>query len=101
MRMEDGFWIFHSNKVDLAALFNSPDEKLWLVVKENHGSHYLHPNNNSKDSLKQSEKELQQFKGGFKLEKNSVIKLGRVRLRVRDMDNEPRSFYTNTPGLVS
>ncbi len=47
MRMEDGFWIFHKNKVDLSALFNSPDEKLWLVVKENHGSHYLKQNNNS------------------------------------------------------
>lgn len=29
-----------------------------------------------------------QIKGGFKLEKNSVIKLGRVRLRVRDIDND-------------
>jgi hypothetical protein len=47
MRMEDGFWIFHKNKVDLTALFNSPDEKLWLVVKENHGSPYLQQNNNS------------------------------------------------------
>jgi hypothetical protein len=41
---------------------------------------------------------LQQFKGGFKLEKNCVIKLGRVRLRVRDMDNEPRSSYFNAVG---
>jgi hypothetical protein len=30
------------------------------------------------------------LKHGFKIEKNSVIKLGRVRLRVRDIDSSDR-----------
>jgi len=50
--MEDGFWIFHKNKVDLTSLFNYPDEKLWLVVRENHGSLYLGQNSGSQDNLK-------------------------------------------------
>ena len=31
---EDGYWLYHSNKVDLTAMFGKPEEKLWLVVKD-------------------------------------------------------------------
>ena len=34
---EDGYWIYHSNKVDLATMFSQPEDKLWLVVKNYHG----------------------------------------------------------------
>lgn len=71
---DEGFWIYHKNKVDLTTMFSQPDEKLWLVVKHYNGSLDACP--------------MQVFDGnkGIKLEKNSVIKMGRVRLRVRDID---------------
>lgn len=56
-------------------MFSQPEEKLWLVVQDYTGA---------LDT--DLEKPAQGLKRGFKLEKNSVIKLGRVRLRVRDID---------------
>ena len=55
-------------------MFSLPEEKLWLVVKDYNGAIAQSP--------------AQQFDGkkGIKLEKNCVIKMGRVRLRVRDID---------------
>ena len=100
MGRSDGFWVFHRKKVDLTALFNQPEEKLWLVIKENYGSPYVFQNPDFDQKQGKSEKDLLQIKGGFKLEKNSVIKLGRVRLRVRDMDNQPRSQF-NQARLVN
>ena len=35
---EEGFWLYHSNKVDLASMFGLPEEKLWLVVKHYSGA---------------------------------------------------------------
>lgn len=29
---DDGYWIYHRNKVDLKTMFSQPEEKLWLVV---------------------------------------------------------------------
>mmetsp|Transcript_44492 Transcript_44492/g.59025 ORF Transcript_44492/g.59025 Transcript_44492/m.59025 type:complete len:160 (+) Transcript_44492:410-889(+) len=71
---EEGFWLFHSNKVDLTTMFSLPEEKLWLVVKHYNGV------------IEQSPASMIDGKRGIKLEKNSVIKMGRVRLRVRDID---------------
>ena len=34
---EDGYWLYHSNKVDLTTMFSHPEEKLWLVVKSYNG----------------------------------------------------------------
>lgn len=51
--------------MDLAHLYQNPEEKLWFVVKHYQG----------KSPYK-----------GFKLEKNTIVKFGRVRLRVRDID---------------
>ena len=55
-------------------MFSMPEEKLWLVVKHYNGAIQHSP--------------AGQFDGkrGIKLEKNCVIKMGRVRLRVRDID---------------
>lgn len=66
--------MYHTNKVDLASMFSQPEEKLWLVVKHYNGAIEHSP--------------AAQFDGkrGIKLEKNCVIKMGRVRLRVRDID---------------
>lgn len=71
---EEGFWLYHSNKVELASMFSSPEEKLWLVVKHYNGA------------IDQSPAAQFEGKRGIKLEKNCVIKMGRVRLRVRDID---------------
>ena len=79
-------------------MFSLPEEKLWLVVKHYNGA------------IEQSP--TQQFDGkkGIKLEKNCVIKMGRVRLRVRDIDyadevkpikpilSSPPKDQINTPG---
>ena len=64
----------------MATQFSAPEEKLWLVVRDYQGGvHKIGPKGDmvSKDF---------QMAGCVKLEKNSVIKLGRVRLRVRDID---------------
>lgn len=60
-----GYWIYHKNKVDLTHMYSNPEEKLWYVVKHYQG----------KTPYK-----------GFRLEKNAIVKFGRVRLRVRDID---------------
>ncbi len=35
---EEGFWLYHSNRVDLTTMFSQPEEKLWLVVKLYNGA---------------------------------------------------------------
>ena len=73
---DDGYWIYHRNKVDLKTMFSQPEEKLWLVVQDYTGAL----------DTEHLDKSAAGLRRGFKLEKNSVIKLGRVRLRVRDID---------------
>jgi hypothetical protein len=75
LKQDDGFWLFHKNKVDLASQFGQPEEKLWIVVKDYQGGL-------ENDSYYMPKKAV-------KLEKNSVIKFGRVRLRVREIDYAP------------
>lgn len=81
---DEGYWLYHSNKVDILSMFNAPEEKLWLVVKHYNGT------------LPNTPASMVDSKRGIKLEKNSVIKMGRVRLRVRDIDypveNKPSSM---------
>lgn len=55
-------------------MFSAPEDKLWLVVKQYNGT------------LDNSPASFVDNKRGIKLEKNSVIKMGRVRLRIRDID---------------
>lgn len=57
-------------------MFSQPEEKLWLVVKDYPAGLSLANQTNSPAVVSK----------GIKLEKNSVIKMGRVRLRVRDID---------------
>ena len=64
--IHEGYWIYHKNKVDLQTVYTNPEEKLWYVVSK-------YP----KDSFKTK---------GLKLEKNTIIRMGRIRLRVRDID---------------
>ena len=59
-------WLYHKNKVNLQSIYTNPEEKLWFVVSK-------YP------------KEAYKTKG-LKLEKNSIIRMGRIRLRVRDID---------------
>lgn len=56
--------MYHKNHVDLSTLFQNPEEKLWHVIR-----HYQDKTTNK----------------GFKLEKNTIVKFGKVRLRVRDI----------------
>lgn len=63
----------------MTTLFSQPEEKLWLVVQDYQGGL------ESESYNLQATKEVP-IKRGFKIEKNSVIKLGRVRLRVREID---------------
>ena len=62
----EGYWIFHKNMVDLQTVYTNPEEKLWYVVSK-------YP------------KEAYKTKG-LKLEKDTIIRMGRIRLRVRDID---------------
>lgn len=62
----EGYWLYHKNKVNLQSVYTNPEEKLWYVV-----SKYPKEAYNTK---------------GLKLEKNSIIRMGRIRLRVRDID---------------
>jgi hypothetical protein len=63
---EQGYWIYHKHKVSLQSVYTNPEEKLWFVVSK-------YP----KEAYKSK---------GLKLEKNSIIRMGRIRLRVRDID---------------
>lgn len=64
-------------------MFSCPEEKLWIVAKEYQGGI---PKFCQDGTRIKSDSHLFAPKRGVKLEKNSVIKLGRVRLRVRDID---------------
>lgn len=57
-------------------MFSYPEEKLWIVVKDYNGALDLDRDAQIGDDRKK----------GIRLEKNSVLKMGRVRLRVRDID---------------
>lgn len=66
MHLEEGYWIYHKNKVEMQSIYTNPEEKLWYVVNK-----YPKESYNTK---------------GLKLQKNSIIRMGRIRLRVRDID---------------
>ena len=66
-----GYWIYHRNQVEMASVYQNPEEKLWYVIKHYHGSQQQARNAN---------------RNGLRLEKNDIVKFGRVRLRVRDID---------------
>eukprot|EP00347_Sterkiella_histriomuscorum_P021046 403335468 len=72
-----GYWIYHKNQVDLSELYQNHEEKLWLVVK--HYQNRTSPQHNK----------------GYRLEKNDIVKFGRVRLRVRDIDYSSQESLTN------
>ena len=70
--LSEGYWIYHKSKVSLSSIYTNPEEKLWYVVSK-------YP----KEAYKTQ---------GQKLEKNSIIRMGRIRLRVRDIDYpEPKT----------
>ena len=70
--------MYHRNRVDIASNFSQPEEKLWVVVRDYANTIQLKPNFSSEPPSN--------IRRGYKIEKNSVIKFGRVRLRVRDID---------------
>jgi len=57
----------------MSTVYQSPEEKLWYVIKHYHSSTTAASSQSSKN-------------GGIRLEKNDIVKFGRVRLRVRDID---------------
>lgn len=72
-----GYWIFHKNQVEMAHVYQNPEEKLWYVIKHYHGSSSGSGN---------SQQARNANRNGLRLEKNDIVKFGRVRLRVRDID---------------
>ena len=74
---QEGYWLYHKNKVNLQSVYTNPEEKLWYVV-----SKYPKEAYNSK---------------GLKLEKNSIIRMGRIRLRGRDIDYPELKTVEKTP----
>ena len=56
----------------MASVFQNPEEKLWYVIKHYHGAAQQQARNSNRN--------------GIRLEKNDIVKFGRVRLRVRDID---------------
>lgn len=87
-KQDDGFWIFHKNKIDVSSTFAHPEEKLWFVVKD----HWRQPQHSDCSSTRSDQDDLKGQKKGIRLYKNSVIRLGKFRLRVRDIDNDIDSF---------
>ena len=69
--MPEGYWIYHKNRVQMSEIYSNPEEKLWFVV----GKH-----------LNGVGGDVRPPGTGIKLEKNSIIRMGRIRLRVRDID---------------
>jgi hypothetical protein len=58
----------------MAHVYQNPEEKLWYVIKHYHGQSSGSTGNQ------------QSNRNGLRLEKNDIVKFGRVRLRVRDID---------------
>ncbi len=56
----------------MASVFQNPEEKLWYVIKHYHGANQQPARGSNRN--------------GIRLEKNDIVKFGRVRLRVRDID---------------
>lgn len=73
----EGYWLYHKNKVNLQSIYTNPEEKLWYVVSK-------YP----KEAFKTK---------GLKLEKNSIIRMGRIRLRVRDIDYPEPKIVDKVP----
>lgn len=68
--------------MNLQSIYTNPEEKLWFVVSK-------YP------------KEAYKTKG-LKLEKNSIIRMGRIRLRVRDIDYpEPKAVEKSVADVRS
>ena len=79
--LKGGYWIFHKNQVDMATVYQAPEEKLWYVIKHYHGNREITSNSKSGSGGGGNGQ-----RNGLRLEKNDIVKFGRVRLRVRDID---------------
>ena len=66
----------------MATVYQSPEEKLWYVIKHYHGSREITSTNSKSGSNGGANGQ----RNGLRLEKNDIVKFGRVRLRVRDID---------------
>ena len=62
-------------------MYLAPEEKLWYVIKHYHGSREVTSTGSKQASASGSGQRI-----GLRLEKNDIVKFGRVRLRVRDID---------------
>ena len=81
-----GYWIYHKNSVDMSTVYQNPEEKLWYVIKHFHNSSASSASNKN---------------GGIRLEKNDIVKFGRVRLRVRDIDYADKDTPITAKGVVA
>ena len=80
----------------MSQMFAQPEEKLWIVVQDYQQGMLNATKQESSTAPKK----------GIKLEKNSVLKFGRVRLRVRDIDypianKTQKSPFMDLPKRVS
>ena len=66
----------------MATVYQAPEEKLWYVIKHYHGNREI----TSASSKSGSGGSGNGQRNGLRLEKNDIVKFGRVRLRVRDID---------------
>jgi hypothetical protein len=67
-------------------VYQNPEEKLWYVIKHFHNSSASSASNKN---------------GGIRLEKNDIVKFGRVRLRVRDIDYAEKETPITAQGVVA
>jgi hypothetical protein len=65
----------------MATVYQAPEEKLWYVIKHYHGNREITSNSKSGSGGSGNGQ-----RNGLRLEKNDIVKFGRVRLRVRDID---------------
>lgn len=66
----------------MATVYQAPEEKLWYVIKHYHGNREITSANTKSGTSGGGNGQ----RNGLRLEKHDIVKFGRVRLRVRDID---------------
>ncbi len=67
----------------MSQVYLAPEEKLWYVIKHYHGNRDF---TSTSSKLPTSGTGSGSHRTGLRLEKHDIVKFGRVRLRVRDID---------------
>ena len=80
----------------MAQVYLAPEEKLWYVIKHYHGNRDITSTNS-----KQASGSGSSHRSGLRLEKNDIVKFGRVRLRVRDIDYAEKEAEEMVPSALN